>query len=340
MQQNFPKKISLALQGGGAHGAFTWGALDWLLEHDELQIEAISGTSAGAMNAVALIDGFAKNGSQGARESLSNLWHAISELGKSSPFQRTFYDMLTGNWSLENSPVYSSYDLLTRIWSPYQLNPLDINPLRDLLAKIIDFDRVKNFSTIDIHIAATNIRSGKIKVFKNQEISLETLMASCCLPQVFKAVEIGGEAYWDGGYMGNPPLFPLYSNGGKKDILLIQINPVKHDDIPKTAFEIGERLNEITFNSTLLRELRAIHFVTRLLDEGKLSHDEYTQVYMHRIEASTELSSFGASSKLNPQWEFIEKLFKIGRDTAESWYQGHSKSIGNHSSLDLKSEFE
>ncbi|WP_068310590.1 patatin-like phospholipase family protein [Polycladidibacter hongkongensis] len=334
------KQLNLALQGGGAHGAFTWGVLDYLLEHDSIEIGQISGTSAGAMNAVALADGLVEGGPEKARETLARFWRGVSKSSSVNPFQRSQLDVWMGNWSLEHSPAYTAWDLASRVWSPYQLNPLGYNPLRELVAELIDFDRVACCSKLALHIAATNVRSGKIKIFTGEEVTLDATMASCCLPYVFQAVEIGDEAYWDGGYMGNPPLFPLFHSGGITDILLVQINPVARDEVPRTASEISERLNEITFNSTLLRELRAIDFVSRLLDDGILDRKNYTRVHMHRIEATSKLITFGASSKLNPQWEFLEQLFEIGRDAAQDWVARHLQHIGDVSTLDLAAEFQ
>ncbi|WP_310621793.1 patatin-like phospholipase family protein [Flexibacterium corallicola] len=332
------KKINLALQGGGSHGAYTWGVLDWLLENEQFEIGKISGTSAGAMNAAVLADGLVEGGQEGARKALRDFWRAVAEAGKTSPFQRGPLDVLLGNWSLDNSPVYVGWDLTSRLISPYQFNPLNINPLKSIINDHINFDRVRHCDIIDVYVAATNVRTGKIKVFSDTELTADALLASCCLPQVYQAVEIDGEAYWDGGFMGNPPLFPLFNEGGKTDILLIQINPVIREEIPRTASEISERLNEITFNSTLLRELRAIEFVSRLIDQEKLDPNEYTKVHMHRIEATKDLLPFGASSKINPQEEFLELLFKIGRKCAEAWAEVHFDSIGFNSTLNLKQE--
>ncbi|OKL44848.1 patatin-like phospholipase family protein [Pseudovibrio exalbescens] len=333
------KQISLALQGGGAHGAFTWGVLDWLLENEDLEIEAISGTSAGAINAVALADGLTKAGEEGGRHALRQFWQSVSEAGQYSPFQRSPIDVFFGNWSLDNSPNYLAWDLVSRVASPYQLNPLNYNPLKELLDKQIDFERVRNCDQLKVFVAATNVKTGKIKVFSDGELTADAVLASTCLPNVYQAVEIDGEYYWDGGFMGNPPLFPLFDVRPVTDVLLIQVNPVVREEIPKTAQEIAERMNEITFNSTLLRELRAIEFVSRLLEQGKLDSNHYTRVLMHRIEATQDLVPFGSSSKLNPQWEFVELLFEIGREAAEKWCESNYAHLGERSTLDLKKEF-
>lgn len=333
------KKINLALQGGGAHGAFTWGVLDWLLENEDWEVTAISGTSAGAMNAAVMADGLVEGGQEGARRALSRFWKSVSAAAELSPFQRSPLDIYFGNWSLDNSPAYMGWDLVSRVMSPYQLNPLNYNPLRDLVKSQINFERVRTCDQMQIYVSATNVRTGKIKVFPKEELSLDAVMASSCLPYMYQAVEIEDEAYWDGGFMGNPPLFPLFSQGGSTDVLLIQINPVERIELPKTAQEISERLNEITFNSTLLRELRAIEFVTRLIEEGRLDKEKYTRVYMHRIEATKDLLPFGSSSKLNAQWEFVEHLFGIGRQAAKRWAHKNYESIGTRSTLNLSEEF-
>ncbi|MHA7775966.1 patatin-like phospholipase family protein [Roseibium sp. M-1] len=332
-----PKNINLALQGGGAHGAFTWGVLDKFLEDDRLRIDAITGTSAGAMNAVVMASGMQAGGEKGARESLEAFWHAVSRRAQFSPVQRSPLDILLGQWSLDNSPSYLFFDVMTRFASPYEFNPLNVNPLRDVVDEIVDFDRVHACSQIKLFVAATNVFTGKIRVFSEKEVTLDAVMASACLPQMFQAVEIDGEPYWDGGFMGNPPLYPLFYATETPDVVLIQINPLERREVPKTAREIVNRVNEISFNSTLLRELRAIDFVTRLIEEGKLSRNDYTRVFMHRISAD-ELKPMQSSSKLNAEWTFLTKLRDLGRKTAADWLERHYDDIGQCSTLDLRSE--
>jgi NTE family protein len=332
-----PKSINLALQGGGAHGAFTWGVLDWFLEDSRFSIDAITGTSAGAMNGVVLASGMESGGEDGARESLEAFWREVSQQAQYSPIRRSPLDKFLGEWSLDHSPSYLFFDVMTRFASPYEFNPLNANPLRDVVEKIVDFDKVHRCSDIKLFIAATNVFTGKIRVFREKEVTLDAVMASACLPQMFQAVEIDGEPYWDGGYMGNPPLYPLFYETETPDVVLIQINPTERREVPKSAREIVNRLNEITFNSTLLRELRAIDFVTRLVEEGKLPDDEYMKVHMHRISAG-ELKPLHASSKLNAEWSFLTHLRDLGRDTARDWLDRHFDDIGNRSTLDLRSE--
>ena len=260
------KRIDLALQGGGSHGALTWGVLDRLLEENRLEIDGISGTSAGAMNAVVLADGLHKGGRDGARAALHAFWKAVSDAARFSPIQRSPWDRLMGNDSLDHSPSYLLFESLTQLIAPAKLNPLAINPLRDLVIRLVDFERVNACRKVKLFVTATNVRTGKVKVFSNDEISIDAVMASACLPFLFQAVEIDGEAYWDGGYMGNPAIFPLIYSCDTPDVLVVHINPLERTELPRTAAEILNRINEISFNSSLLREMRAIAFVTQLID--------------------------------------------------------------------------
>jgi NTE family protein len=333
-----PKAINLALQGGGAHGAYTWGVLDWLLESENFVIEGVSGTSAGAMNAVVLADGLHKGGREGAREALHRFWKAVSDQAWLSPIKRTPIDMIMGQWSLDMSPSFIAFDLASRFSSPYEFNPLNINPLRDVVEASVDFDAVRACDSIALFVAATNVHTGKIRVFSGEEVDLDAVMASACLPHLFQAVEIDGVPYWDGGYMGNPPLFPLFGETGTSDTVLVQINPVERRETPKSAREILNRLNEITFNSTLLREMRAIEFVSRLIEDGKLDRKDYKKVHIHRISAEG-LKPLQASSKVNAEWRFLKHLHDIGREAAQAWEAENFDAIGQRSSIDLRAEF-
>jgi len=332
--------LNLALQGGGAHGAFTWGVLDRLLEEKSIGFSAISGTSAGAMNAVVMADGWTKNGAEGAKEALHDFWQGMASEGSFGPLQSTPFDMLWGNRNFENSPSYVFFDVMTRFASPYDFNPLNINPLRNTIAKMVDFERVHACDAMKLFVSATNVHTGKIKVFTGEELTMDAVMASACLPTVFHAVEIDGVPYWDGGYMGNPPIYPLIYNSDELDVLLVQINPVERLQTPRTARDIMNRMNEITFNSTLLRELRAIEFVKRLRESGELQDDNYKSLRMHRIEATEAFSHLSASSKMNTSWDFLLELHKIGRDGAEKWLSTHKGDIGKKSTFDLRAEFE
>ncbi|MDN5849076.1 MAG: patatin-like phospholipase family protein [Nitrococcus sp.] len=337
--QNQPKGINLALQGGGAHGAFTWGVLDRMLEDERITIEAISGTSAGAMNAVVLADGFEKNDRAGARDALYKFWQAASQSSYLSLIQRTPWDRIMGNWSLNNSPGYLMLDLVSRLASPYELNPLNLNPLRDFLAQHVDFDAVRCGPGIKLFISATNVRTGRARIFTNPELSPDTIMASACLPHLFQAVEIEGEGYWDGGYMGNPALHPFIYRCATRDIVIVQINPIDAPGTPKSARDILDRVNEITFNSSLMGELRAIEFVTRQLDEGSLNPVRYKRMLIHRIDGEAELKLLDASSKLNAEWEFLQALRGMGHRAASHWLDQHFDQIGQESSVDLRALF-
>ena len=334
------KSINLALQGGGAHGAFTWGVLDRILEDGRLSIAGISGTSAGAMNAVALADGYTRDGPEGARAALHHFWSCMSKGAKDSPLKRTPIDVLMGNWGLENNPVYHAMDALTRVASPYQLNPMNMNPLRDLLEDSVDFDTVRQCTAFKLFISATNVESGKVKVFPREELTADMVMASTCLPTMFQAVEIDGVPYWDGGYMGNPALFPFHGQTGCGDIVVIQINPIERKGAPKTPQDIQNRVNEISFNGSLLKELRAIDFVDRLIRQGKLSEENYHQVRVHIIGNEEKMKPLGASSKMNAEWAFLTWLRDTGRETATRWLDETYPLIGERSSVDLNEMFQ
>ncbi len=331
-----PKVINLALQGGGSHGAFTWGVLDRLLEDARIHIESISGTSAGAMNAVVLADGITRGGRDGARQALQDFWAAVAQSAVTSPIQRSAWDVLHGQWSLDSSPSYLFFDLLSRVASPYELNPLNLNPLHSLVSSQVDFERVRHCNKIKLFISATQVRTGRVKVFENDQLSADTVMASACIPTIFQAVEIDGEAYWDGAFMGNPVLFPFIYKCESRDIVIVQINPLVRDEIPTNARDILERMNEITFNASLMKEFRAIDFVGRLIDEGSLDESRYKRLLVHIIHAENQLASLGASSKLNAEWEFLEHLKNIGRNTADEWLASNFNQLGKQSTVDLR----
>ena len=339
------KPINLALQGGGAHGAFTWGVLDRLLEDGRIAIEGISGTSAGAMNAAVLATGLARDGNQGGREALDRYWRAVSKDGRTSPLQRTLLDRLFGNWSLNSNPSYIAFDMMSRFLSPYDFNPLNINPLMELIEQHVDFKALQACRHVHVFVSATNEHTGKVRVFARHELTPQAIMASACLPLMFQAVEIDGVPYWDGGFMGNPALFPLYNAVKTDDILLIQINPIIRRTTPKTARDIQDRMNEITFNASLLAQLRATDFVTRLLKRGNLNQrgdgiDGYRDLRLHRIDGAEKLIALDASTKMNAEWEFLTYLKSVGREAAESFLENHFDSIGIRSTLDVREELE
>ena len=332
-------RLNLALQGGGSHGALTWGVLDALLEDGQWQFDGVSGTSAGAMNAVALAHGFAQAAQQHkdpedahlagcalARESLTRLWEGVGALGS-----------LT--WGTPLSAANPLVGMMSQWFSPYQTNPLGINPLRKLLEREVDFSLLCSARTgvvgPKVFVCATNVRTGRGEIFFGRRLSADAVMASACLPLLFKAVEIEGEAYWDGGYSGNPALHPLIYQTETSDILLVQINPVEHLDVPSSASEIMERMNEVTFNASLLAELRAIEFVRRLLAEGKLDARRYKSVRMHRIDGGSVLAPFGADSKLRADLAFVRKLFALGRTAGQEWLHAHRKDVGVRPSIKI-----
>lgn len=322
------KRLDIALQGGGAHGAFTWGVLDRLLEEPDLEICGISGTSAGAMNAVALAQGLCEGSAERARELLSDYWTAVSDAARFSPIQRSVFDRFMGNWSLEFSPSFILSQHFTRTFSPYQFNPTDINPLKDIVEQCFDFDLINRSEATRLFLSATNVRTGRPKVFRQPDLSVDAVMASACLPFLFKAVEIDGEAYWDGGYMGNPPLFPLIDETDARDIMLVQINPFQRDEIPKTAYEIENRLNEITFNGSLIKELRSVGFLWELIQHEGLEREAYRDARLHMIGAEAEMQKLDVSSKLNAERKFLEFLHDLGRNTADDWLKKHWDDVG------------
>ena len=333
-----PLLVDLALQGGGAHGAFTWGVLDRLLDEAWLTFDGISGTSAGAMNAAVMASGHVHGGNEGAKAALHTFWHAVSEASKYSPMQRGVMDMLAGKWTLENSPIYMAVEMMSRLFSPYDLNPTGAHPLRNILAETVDFECLAK-SPIRLFITATNVRTGSGRVFRNAEITPDVLLASGCLPTMFQAVEIDGEAYWDGGYIGNPTITPLVRECRSNDTILVQINPIVRDAVPKTAREIMSRLNEISFNAPLLKELRMIALLNKVADPGRGEGAQWAGMRIHRIatERVTELES---TSKMITEWPFLCALRDEGRRTAAAFLEEHGDNLGKKSTLDLDAMME
>jgi NTE family protein len=328
-----PVLVDLALQGGGSHGASTWGVLDRLIEEPWLRIEAISGTSAGAMNAAVVADGWTQGGADGARAALDTYWRRVSRAAAFSPLQRSPLDRLMGRWTLDTSPAYVAMDLMARVLSPYDLNPFGLNPLRAILTESIDFDRLAG-APIKLFITATNVRTGRGRIFRNAEITPDVLLASACLPTMFQAIEIDGEPYWDGGYAGNPTLTPLVRESDAHDTMLVQINPRERPDPPRTANEILNRLNEISFNSALMKELRMMALLRQVADPGRGEGARWAGMRTHRI-MSDALANFGASSKLNAEWEFVSLLKEEGRKSADTFLTAHGEEIGKHSTADI-----
>ncbi len=346
------KKLNLALQGGGAHGAFTWGVLDALLEDGRIDIEGISATSAGSMNAIMLAQGLRMGGKDAARELLSEFWHRLSRAGNVfSPAQVSAADKVNDynpylasllRWSINPSAAYGSLAALSSPLSPYQFNPYDLNPLRDILEDLVDFDTVRSCTEVKLFVTATNVQTGQPRIFTTAEITVDAIMASATLPTIYKAVKIGEAHYWDGGYMGNPSLWPLFYKAETKDILLVHVNPITREDIPKDAMSIENRVNEITFNSSLLHEMRAIAFVQKLLSEDMLK-DEYKKLYkdirLHAIRAEDAMSDLLVASKFDTSWPFLQKLSQFGREHGQLWLERHFSQIGKESSIDIQAEY-
>ncbi|HXQ51656.1 MAG TPA: patatin-like phospholipase family protein [Stellaceae bacterium] len=331
------KTINLALQGGGAHGAFTWGVLDRLLEEEGLAFEGVSATSAGAMNAAVLAYGITIGGREGARKALTNYWRRISHAAQSSPLQPSPIDRALKDHSLRWSPAFLFFDIMTRMMSPYEFNPMNLNPLREVVQQSVDFTVLnKPECPVKLYLSATNVRTGKVKIFEQGELSVDAALASACLPFMFQAVEIDGEAYWDGGYMGNPALYPLIYSCASQDVLIVHINPLERKDIPKTATEILNRINEISFNSSLMREMRAISFVTKLIDEKLL---DAKHVFIHGISDDPMMTGLGVASKLNADWEFLCILRDDGRKRADEWLAQNFAKVGSQSTVDIHTKF-
>jgi NTE family protein len=332
-QAENPLLVDLALQGGGSHGAFTWGVLDRLLEESRLRIEAISGTSAGAMNAAVLADGWTEGGAEGARLALDKYWQRVSRAAAFSLLQRSPLDRLMGRWTLDTSPAYVAMDLLSRVMSPYDLNPFGLNPLLSVLTDCIDFERLAR-SPIKLFITATNVRTGRGRIFRNREITVDVLLASACVPTMFRAVEIDGEPYWDGGYAGNPTITPLIRESDANDTILVQINPRERPVTPRSAAEILNRLNEISFNSPLMKELRMIALLRQVADPGAGEGARWARMRTHRIVTDV-LAEFGASSKLNAEWDFVSMLRTEGRHAAGEFLKTNGEHLGKRSTADL-----
>jgi NTE family protein len=333
-----PLPIDLALQGGGAHGAFTWGVVERLFEAPTLRIESITGASAGSMNAVLIAHGYMLDGAAGVTAALERFWRDVARAASFSPVQRTPFDRALGNWSLDNSPGYWFFDAFSRVFSPYEFNPANFNPLRDILEDCVDFERLKD-SPIELFINATNVRTGLPRIFRNAELSADVILASACLPLMHQAIEIDGDAYWDGGFSGNPLLTPLIHDRRARDIVLVQINPVERPGTPTSARDIINRVNEISFNASLKKELRLLAMFQRLVGQGHALGDvgwaeDWASVRLHRV-TTPMMVELNASSKLNAEWAFLLMLREEGRLRADGFLQAHGGDLGVRSSYDI-----
>ncbi len=336
------KKVSLALQGGGAHGAFAWGVMDKILEDGRLEIEGLSGTSAGSMNAAVAAYGLIK-GPEGAREALHQFWHSISKAGERySPLQQTPWEKFFHGWKIEHSMANQMFKFMSHQLSPYQINPQNFNPLKDVLEACVDFEELEKHSKTKLFITATNVRTGKARVFDAPEVTAQVCLASACLPYLFQAVEIEGEHYWDGGFMGNPVLYPLFYHTESRDVVIVHINPIERPGPPTAIEDIFNRINEISFNTSLIKELRAVAFVQKMMDEGWIK-DEYRDrmkyVLMHSIRADNAMSDLSVTTKFAWQWEFLTMLRDRGRTYAQQWLNENYEHIGVRSSVNIHKEF-
>ncbi len=333
------KKINFALQGGGSHGAFGWGVMDKFLEDGRIEIEGVSGTSAGSMNAVVYAYGILK-GNDGAREALYNFWKAISDAGQRFAPPKMPWD--TGGGHHKENPFAGIIKSMMSSLSPYQLNPMNYNPLREVLESQVDFEALERSQLTKLFICATNVRTGKVRIFHTPEVTAKTVLASACLPQVFQAVEIDGEHYWDGGYMGNPVLYPLFYYTETRDVVILHINPIERPGPPTTSADIANRLNEITFNSSLIKEMRSVYFVQKLLDDGWIKdehRDKLKYVLIHSVRADNAMSDLSSASKMNSEWKFLTMLRDRGRALAGEWLTHNFAHLGVRSTVDLKKEF-
>jgi len=334
------KQVGVALQGGGAHGAFTWGVLDRLLEEDALEAEAMCGTSAGAVNAVVCAYGLHLGGAAKAKELLEQLWRKVA-LSGSFLFKPGIFDKAYSNGDIYHSPGYMMFNAISQVMSPYNFNPFNYNPLRDILNELIDFKELHMYNKKKLFICATNVKTNRAKIFTNNDITVDAVLASACLPFLFQAVEIEGEYYWDGGYMGNPPIFPLITNTSLHDILLIKINSININSVPTTARDIADRVNEISFNSSLINEMKLIHYRNELIRNGVLRTDdkENREIFVHTISGYDALSQLSYSSKMNTSWEFLLELKEKGRRIAENWINTDFHEVGLKSTFDVEEHF-
>ena len=339
MNTTTPKRIKLALQGGGSHGAFTWGVLDRLLADERIEVEALVGTSAGAMNAAVLADGLITGGPAEARRRLDRFWEGIGEMAQGSPIQPTPLDRMFSAGNMDLSPLWRFADVLMRQFSPYELNPFNADPLREHLETTVDFARLRSASGPAMFVCATNVLTGRLRVFERAEMSAAAVMASACVPLLHHTVEVDGQHYWDGGYCGNPPIFPLIYMGGAPDILIVQLNPINIPEVPRDIRAIVDRMNTLAFNSSLMREMRMIRFVTDLIDQGQLPKEKHLRCYIHTVDAEEELAGFNASSKMNASLGFLHHLRALGVARAEAFLDAHFDAIGERSSTDIVEKF-
>lgn len=332
MSPTSPIRIDLALQGGGAHGAFTWGVLDRLLQEEDLEIVGVSGASAGSMNAAALVSGLATGGRDGARTLLREFWTRIGEAGAFNPLRSTPWNSMAGNWSLNDTPGYRWLQSFARMASPYQLNPFNIDPLRRIVGEMFDFDAINGNASTRLFVCATNVETGGARIFRQPAITVDSILASACLPFAHHAVEIDGVPYWDGGFTANPPLFPLVTEAEADDLIVVQLNPSNRPGTPKTPAEIDNRLNEISFNTSLVRQLKGIHFLRELAERGVLVPGTIPDIHLHLISDDEAMLRLDNTSKMNANLTFLRSLHGLGVGAAESWLAQNRDALGKRSS--------
>lgn len=333
------KKIVIALQGGGSHGAYTWGVLDAILEDERIEVEGLSGTSAGGMNATAAAQGIIKGGNREARKTLKLLWEMIGDQGKKSPIRPNYFDKMTKNFSISNSPAYKMMQFVTTFLSPYQLNPSGKHPLQPVVDDLFDFEALRESDLVKLFLCATHVATGKLKVFSGQELSKESVLASACVPTLFQAIEVDGELYWDGGFIGNPAIYPLIYNCETPDILVVQIRRVHDPKIPTTVHDINNRLGEITQNACLTREMRSIAFISKLIDDGIIPKDKMKRLHMHMIRDDQFFGGIDRASGFCSDPDFLEYLFKAGRRAGRQWLKNHFDQIGVASTAHIEEDF-
>jgi NTE family protein len=343
------RRVSLALQGGGSHGAFTWGVLDALLQDERIQFDGISGASAGAVNAVALAHGFAvaahpdsgtPNPREAARASLTRIWQGVAAMGSLGSMADGISKMLLGGWPSDKVGANFFGNAVSQWMSPYQSNPLDINPLRKLLQAEIDFPAIAGLQAPKAFVSATHVTTGRAEIFSGKRLTLQAVMASTCLPTLFQAVEIDGQAYWDGGFSSNPSLLPLISECSSRDIIVVQINPLRRPEVPHTPHDIMDRVNELTFNASLLSQMRTIDFINRLLADGRLQEGvKYKSLLLHRIDGGEALENLPSSSRMSADGAMIEKLFDMGQGAAKRWLRRHFDALGQQSTVNIRRDY-
>ena len=331
------KVVNLALQGGGSHGAFTWGVLDRLLEEEALHFDGITGTSAGAVNAVVFVDGLAAGGREGARDALRAYWQKVSAQFARGIFRPSLIDKGNPDFGLEHSPGFRFFEPMTYFASPYQMNPLNYNPVKDLLAEAINFERVRQQTEVKLFVCATNVQTAKVKIFAGKELRVEHVLASTCLPLLMQAVELDGEYYWDGSYAGNPAIYPLVYECETRDILIVHITPAERPGVPTTSPAIINRMQEISFNTSLIREMRMIASYNKLIEQGRMGGGK--RMLVHVIEAEEFIRAFSWSSRLNADWDFLLHLHNMGRARADQWLEANFDQLGFESTVDLDAKY-